>query len=326
MTSHCKPRDALRSTDNVTRFLRLICRCSVTFAFALTAGASRVHAQQTQTAADRDREKGVLLRACQQLDLLGDRSMQSIRDRTDCWKRMQLQGMGDAAVDSAYRRAVADYDAANASDSVRHEGESVDQRLVTAQQLIERRQLDSAGATVAAVLSIQPENQRALAFRDRITALLRAARLRDTMFKLAAVVLIASLILGGASLALARRHRRALVQQQAAAANQRAVIEIIDGVGRGKMYTIEDAIFRIGSAISERPEEKNHLILSDHDEFISRYHCAVVLKHGKYFLIDSSLNGTYLDDELMERGEHRELEDGAEFSVAGVARMKFLLM
>jgi len=29
---------------------------------------------------------------------------------------------------------------------------------------------------------------------------------------------------------------------------------------------------------------------------------------------------------LLERGEHRALDDGAEFSLAGMARVKFLLM
>ena len=74
------------------------------------------------------------------------------------------------------------------------------------------------------------------------------------------------------------------------------MLEIIDGIGRGKMYTIDGPIFRIGSAVSDRPEEKNDLILSDAGAFISRYHCAIVRKDGQFFLIDSSLNGTYMDE------------------------------
>ena len=104
------------------------------------------------------------------------------------------------------------------------------------------------------------------------------------------------------------------------------MLRIIDGVGRGKMYTMSGPIFRIGSAESERPEEKNDLVLSDETAYVSRYHCAILRKDGNYYLIDSSLNGTTVDDDALERGEPRLLEDGCEFTLSGVTRLKFLLV
>lgn len=277
-------------------------------------------------AAQRDQERATLLHACQQLDLSPDKTLQSIRDRTDCWKRMQLQGMGDSTVAARYREAVADYDAAATTDSVRRAGDAIDRALANAQRAIQARDMEGARHLVDGVLVAQPDNQRALAFRDRIVALTRTQELRNTLFKLAGAVLLLGLLVAGSARVFARRHERVVARQRAELSNQKAMLEIIDGIGRGKIYAIEGPIFRIGSAESDRPEEKNDLIISDAGAFISRYHCTIVRKNGKYFLIDSSLNGTYMDEDLLDRGEHRPLDDGDEFSIAGMARVKFLII
>ncbi len=277
-------------------------------------------------AAQRDQQRTTLLHSCQQLDQSADKGMQGIRDRTDCWKRMQLQGMGDSVVNAGYQAAVADYDAAVKSDSVRHAGEAIDQSLIAAQKAIQARDMAAARRLVDGVLATQPDNQRALAFRDRIVALTKTQQLRNTLFSIAGLVLFLGLVVAGSSRYFARRHQRQLAVQRAAQSQEKAMLEIIDGIGRGKIYTIEQHIFRIGSAESDRPEEKNDLILSDTGGFISRYHCAIVRKGGKYFLIDSSLNGTYMDEDLLDRGEHRPLDDGDEFSIAGMARVKFMIL
>jgi pSer/pThr/pTyr-binding forkhead associated (FHA) protein len=146
------------------------------------------------------------------------------------------------------------------------------------------------------------------------------------LFTIAGSILLLALVMGIGARLLAARHQRQLAKRRADVSQQKAMLEIIDGIGRGKLYTIDRPVFRIGSAVSERPEEKNDLILSDADAFISRYHCTIIRKNDKYFLIDSSLNGTYIDEELLDRGEHRSLEDGDEFSLAGMARVKFLIV
>lgn len=297
---------------------------------ALTLTPAVLGAQQpqnpAQSAAQLNQEKATLLHFCQQMDQTSAHTVQGIRDRTDCWKRMQLEGMDDSVVDAGYRAAVADYDAAAKTDSTRLAGDAVDQKLASVQRAIQARDLVGAQHAVDQVLAAQPDNQRALAFRDRIVALTKARRVRLALFGVAAGVLLLALALGVGARVLATRHKRQVERRRAGASQQTAVLEIVDGVGRGKLYTIAGPIFRIGSAVSDRPEEKNDLVLSDAGAFISRYHCAIVRKDGHFFLIDSSLNGTYMDEELLQRGEQRALEDGAEFSLAGMARVKFLLM
>jgi hypothetical protein len=298
------------------------------FLMGLVPAALTAQRPQHPAAADaqRDQEKATLLHFCQQMDQSSAHTVQGIRDRTDCWKRMQLEGMGDSVVDAGYRAAVADYDVAMKSDSTRLASDAVDQKLSVVQRAIQARDLVAAQRTVNQVLAAQPGNQRALAFRDRIVALAKARRVRSVLFGVAGAVFLLALALGLGSRLLATHHRRTVARRRADASQQTAVLEIVDGVGRGKIYTISGSIFRIGSAVSDRPEEKNDLILSDAGAFISRYHCAIVRKDGRFFLIDSSLNGTYMDEQLLERGEHRALEDGAEFSLAGMARVKFLMM
>jgi pSer/pThr/pTyr-binding forkhead associated (FHA) protein len=109
------------------------------------------------------------------------------------------------------------------------------------------------------------------------------------------------------------------------AAGPRAVIKVVDGIGRGKLMPVEKDIFRIGAADGERPDEKNDLVISDSSALVSRYHCTVLRKGRDYFLLDSSLNGTKLNGRRLDRGEHHPLEDGDEFILADAARVKFLL-
>lgn len=105
---------------------------------------------------------------------------------------------------------------------------------------------------------------------------------------------------------------------------RKAVLKVIDGIGRGGLYAIESAIFRIGAANASRAEEKNDLVISDADANVSRHHCSIVRKDGDYYLMDSSMNGTYLNNVLLKRGEPHRLEDGDEVRIANVSKMKFL--
>lgn len=110
----------------------------------------------------------------------------------------------------------------------------------------------------------------------------------------------------------------------AAREQRKAVLKVIDGIGRGGLYAIESAIFRIGAANASRAEEKNDLVISDADANVSRHHCSILRKDGDYYLMDSSMNGTYLNNVLLKRGEPHRLEDGDEVRIANVSKMRFL--
>ncbi len=303
------------------------CRVALLAVSLLATSGAALSAQDPVV---RETEKASLLRFCQQTDLGAPATVQGAKDRTDCWKRMQLEGMGDAVVDAKYQAAVADYDRTVAADSVRKSSDSsttaVNQKMLAVQRGIQTRNLDDAESSVNDLLVIQPQNQRALAFRDRILALKRARQLKITLIAVGVAVLVIVAGLGVLAKKLGARHQSKVLEQKVVAAQRKAILKIIDGIGRGKQYTIEGDVFRIGAASSAKPEEKNDLILSDSAAAVSRYHCSIIRREGAFYLIDSSLNGTMLDDGPLERGEHQRLDDGAEFTVADVARFKFLLM
>jgi hypothetical protein len=275
-------------------------------------------------------EKDALVKNCELIDRNSPVTEQGTRDRADCWKRLRIVGMDDDVVEAKYAAAVTDHDAAAKADSTRKTSDSstaaVNQKMMAVQRSIQTRNLDDAESSVDEVLAIQPQNQRALAFKDRILALKRARQLKIALLAIGAAVLVVVVVLAALAKKLGDRHKARSGEQKAAAAQRRAMLKIIDGVGRGKQYTIESDVFRIGAASSDKPEEKNELVLSDSAAAISRYHCSIIRRDGAFYLIDSSLNGTLLDDERLDRGEHQRLKDGAEITVADVARFKFLLM
>ena len=310
----------------------MIARCVVPGLLLLVLVSSEAPAQRAARAASdpRTQERASLMRYCDHVDSVSAPTLDGIRERTDCWKRIQLEGMGNALVDERYRAAVRDFDNAMAADSMRRSRVAreamIDGQLSMVQQALASRELASADSIATDVLAVQPQNQRALAFKERVAVLRRGRQLQVTMYVVAGTVLLIGLVLGVMARVTAVRQARAAEAERREALQRTALVRIIDGVGRGKMYTLSGPIFRIGSAVSDRPEEQNDLVLSDERAFVSRYHCAILRKGGCYYLIDSSLNGTSVDDLPLDRGEPTLLEDGSEFTLSGVTRLKFLLV
>lgn len=285
---------------------------------------------QTAGSQNRDSERATLIRYCDHVDSVASPALAGIQERTDCWKRIQLEGFGNAAVEERYRAAVGAFDALVASATAARQAvvreAQREQLLATAQRALAARSLLRADSATTAVLAFDSKNDRALSFRGRVLVLQRAADLRRTIYLVGGIVVLLGFVLVVSASALALRQSRLLAADRAGAAHRTPMLRIVDGVGRGKTYTLTSPIFRIGSAVSERPEEQNDLLLSDESGFISRYHCALLRRDGNWYLIDSSLNGTTLDDAVLERGEAHLLRDGAQFSLSGVARMQFMMV
>lgn len=296
---------------------------------ALLGTCAPLHAQ-TAGSPSRDSERATLFRYCDHIDSVALPVLAGVQERTDCWKRIQLEGFGDAIVDERYRAAVRAFDAliatATAARDVVTRQAQREQLLSTAQRALAARSLWRADSATAAVLAFDSQNDRALSIRERVRVLQRAAQLRRTIYAVGVLILVLGLVLTVSTSALSLRQSRLLAAERAKAAHRTPMLRIVDGVGRGKTYTLTSPIFRIGSAVSDRPEEQNDLLLSDGSGFISRYHCALLRRDGNWYLIDSSLNGTSLDDALLRRGDAHLLHDGAQFSLSGVARIQFMLV
>lgn len=303
---------------------------AVAFALAVLPAALLAQADTGALSAQRAQERDALFKFCTQTDLSAPATVAGAQDRTDCWKRMQLEGMSDPVVDAKYQAAIRDLDQARSRDSLQKEKDSstaaVDQRMQAAQRAIQARNLDDAESTVNDILTIQPNNQRALAYRDRILALKRARQLKITLFAVGAALLVIAAGVGVvAKKLLAKKRQRDQVAEKSAA-ERKSLLKIVDGLGRGKTFAVEGDLFRIGAAASDKPEEKNDLVLSDSAATVSRFHCALIRRGRQWYIIDSSLNGTKVNGERLARGEDYELDDGDEFTIADAAKFKFLAM
>ncbi len=301
---------------------------SIAAAQAQQQAAAQAQAQAEQQAKQAAEEKARVLQFCRQLDVTAAPTVDGATNRVDCYKRMQLAGQGDKDVDGGYLTAMNDLDRFRKDEETRRASDSsaaeTNRRLEATKRAIETRNLDDAESTVDEVLAIQPTNARALAYKDRIAALKRARQLKIMLFAVVAAVVILAAGLGVVTRILFKKRSEKQKERAESMDKRKAVLKVVDGIGRGKLYTIDSPIFRIGAANSSKAEEKNDLVISDSDANVSRYHCSILRKDGDYYLIDSSMNGTFLNNAMLKRGEHHRLDDGDEVTIADVSKLKFL--
>jgi hypothetical protein len=261
----------------------------------------------------------------------------SAQERMELWKMILIIDPADTEARLGYEQAQRDLDAARAQETAKRQeadaelktqaAQAADRRekLALAERALYARDLNSAEEIVTGVLAQSPDDPRALSLRDAIRQANDARRLTRRL-------LIAAGALAGLAVVVLLLVKRLFGKKGgdgssagSGAPAAKALVKVVDGVGRGRLMPVEKEIFRIGAADGERPEDKNDLVVSDSGMLISRYHCTILRKGKHYFLLDSSLNGTRLNDEPLARGEHHRLEDGDEFVVADAARLKFLV-
>jgi len=204
--------------------------------------------------------------------------------------------------------------------------EVVRSHLGAARADINAKNWASAEQHLGAVLQQDPNHPEA---KSLMAELQRSKRMDD--LKRQALYIVPVLIILAAGLVLVVRwgaKYREERQRKAdeLAAKRAAVLQIVDGIGRGKLVTIdrEKGVFKIGAAQGPGEDEKNDLVVSDSGALVSRFHCTLLRKEGDYYLVDASMNGTALNGKPVKRGEHYRLDDGDEITVAEVSRLKFL--
>jgi hypothetical protein len=253
--------------------------------------------------------------------------------RVRCWEAARMGAPNDHRVVDGMLDAQRALDAAEKSASTQAQSkaarDSIETFLARARTELSRGSLDQADSYVNDILAKDATNDRALALRNQIsTARVWQAR-KQQLTALGAILLV--VIVGASVVAKKLFAKKAEAKEAPAAAGPAATqrkiaLKIVDGVGRGRMYTVESEIFRIGAAESEKKEEKNDLIISDSAGLVSRFHCALLRRDKKWILVDSSLNGTLLNDRPVARGEPHTVRDGDEITIAGVSRLTFLAL
>lgn len=279
-------------------------------------------------------EKAALDQAIQQAiaaDVADDTTAAHINERIQRWLQVVFRDPQNQVAQQRLQQAQTDLQAARARalEAGKADQQSVEvirSHLGAARTDIGNKSWTSAEQHLSAVLQQDPNHPEA---KSLMAELQRARRMDDV--KRQALYLIPVLVVLGAGLVLVVRwgaKYREERQRKAdeLAAKRAAVLQIVDGIGRGKLVTIDrdKGIFKIGAAQGPGDDERNDLVVSDSGALVSRFHCTLVRKDGDYFLVDASLNGTALNGKPVKRGEHYRLDDGDEITIAEVSRLKFL--
>jgi hypothetical protein len=276
-------------------------------------------------AADRER----YLREARARELTRDTTAQNAQDRLTAWSLVRAidpadpeaaQGHARARDDLALARRREQAARVQAADSA--ERAQVRTQLRGAQAAMQGGDVRSAEAQVSQALAVAPDDPQARSLQAAIAARRRSDELRRLYLLLGGGMLLGG---GGVGYVAWRAVRSARDRARERAAARQANLQVIDGVGRGRFVPITGPVFRIGAVASELPEERNDLVISDAARMVSRHHCTILKREGEYYLVDASLNGTWLNGVAVPRGEQHRLDDGDELVVADAARLRFLV-
>lgn len=121
---------------------------------------------------------------------------------------------------------------------------------------------------------------------------------------IALVVLIVALVVGVLYLLLRKR---------------KGLLQFVDGDRAGELFVLEGPKATVGAL----PE--NQLHVADETGKVSRCHCEIFKEGRRYFINDTSRNGTWLNDHRLEPGRPKVLRKGDQISLAGQATLVFRL-
>ena len=284
-------------------------------------------------AAQQRAERDSMIAEGRRLDSEVPQTTETAKYRLNYWEGLKLSGVSSPEVHQRYGKALQDFDQFQRADSVKRANEAsakaTNAKMEQATRALQARDLAAAESSVNEVLAGDPTNQRALLLRDQIVRAQKGRQFMKTMLIMAGAAIALALVIGVFAKKIFKRGEGGGASDSASAppaagGGRKIIVKVVDGIGRGKLMPIQADIFRIGAAASDKPEEHNDLIISDAEGTVSRYHCSIIKRGKDYFIVDSSLNGTSLNDKPLERGEHRKLRDGDDVTIADVARLKFL--
>jgi|SRR5215472_1047511 len=101
-----------------------------------------------------------------------------------------------------------------------------------------------------------------------------------------------------------------------------AFLEVIDGLDKGKKFNLDQEVVHIG-AIAADGGNKNEIVVRDLERQISRFHCEIHKRNGKFYLIDcGSANGTKVDSKTAKPGNPVRVKSGTRIDLAGTCALR----
>jgi tetratricopeptide (TPR) repeat protein len=152
---------------------------------------------------------------------------------------------------------------------------------------------------------VDPTNAELNNWKQKIQARIQTERVQWWM-KIVSVVV---LFVGGIALCLYLLLRK-----------RQGLLEFADGQRTGETFQLDKPAIKIGAL-----SEGNDLVVADAKGKVSRYHCEIVREGRRYFVKDSSTNGTWVNEECLESGRPKVLRKGDRLSLAGEVTLVFHL-
>lgn len=286
---------------------------------------------QRQLTPEEQAQKETYVKQAQAVDAVPDTSVAHVQERMTRWRLILTMDPTDTRAQQGYGFAKddltrAEQKAATAGTADQTTMKVLDSKVNEAKAALLNGDWRTAEQYVQQVLQQQPSHLGAKGLEPRIDQVRRASELKRLgiiVLAVLAVIVVALVAVGRWGLKIREERQK---KREEVVAKRAAVLQVVDGISRGKLITIDKdkVAFKIGAASGAQEAEKNDLILSDSAALVSRFHCNLIRKDGDYYLVDSSMNGTLLNGKPVGRGEHERLEDGDEITIAEVSRLKFL--
>jgi len=258
-------------------------------------------------------------------------SVEGANRRVQHWQMMKLAPPFDPEVQQRYDQALRSYEQAKSGDSTSKAQTltmtDATKKLDRAVYALRANSFSDAESIADDLLASDPTNERARALKAAAQKGEQARRLRVTLVAVGAAAIGLFALFAAFSGKIFKKKEPSEKPSGGGGgggSGAKVYLKIVDGVGRGRLVQIGGDVYRIGATQGAGEDDRNDLVINDDSESVSRYHCSVVRKGRDYFLIDSSLNGTRLNEKPLARGASLRLRDGDEFTVADVALIKFL--
>lgn len=259
------------------------------------------------------------------------------KDRVRCWEQVRLVAPSNPMVLDGYDNALRALDesekAVTDTATTKAKRDSVKLFLQRAQEDLVRGNFDGADMNIAYALEKDPNNRQGRELSGKVSTARVWHSRKQLLMAVGAIVLVLAvgLIAIAKKLSAMKAEKgdaapTAAAPAAAPASGGRVALRVIDGIGRGRMYAIDSDVFRIGAAESTKVEERNDLIISDADATVSRFHCSLMRRKKRWTIVDSSVNGTWVNQQRLRLGEPAPLRDGDAITIAGVARLTFVAM
>ncbi len=167
---------------------------------------------------------------------------------------------------------------------------------------------------VEAALKLSPGHEGAQLLKEDVDACSERCRTRNVAVWAVSLVVLASLGGGLYFLALSKNW----LPSKASARTQRGwVLEVVEGVERGRVFSVEKDAVVVGS--KGPPGGEADVVVNDAERRVSRRHCTLLREGGRLYVRDESTNGTKVNGREAARGALTQCRAGDSITLGDAA-------